>query len=535
MNRDPADHGPFCSFSNDRIDSSTTFTSDREQEKRMREIIYHDELQELKVHAVELPEITGPLEDSEASYSFNAARRQVVPMDLEKYGYVEEEFIVSGYANVYEYHDVGLYPKIRCENGRYTTRILVRRPKDPLKQSDFAVLEIFNYAGPERAFAGWGFCGEYMLSRGDVWVGITIKQNAVNGLKQFDPKRYGDLGFPNPVPKEKRRPVYSMIGRTPGEDAQNYESGLAYDAMGQVAALLKSRDSRNPLFRNGVSRKPAKYVIGMGASGCDLSLYAAALQPFLTTDGTHPCFDGFHIHMTGYPGSISNGETRFEACDDRCKIMTNVPLVWTQTMGDMRGGGVHPSYSYMYRWPDSDLPGRQHRQYEIAAAPLGLLCDRACTPCDEDVERYTGKPTGKKETLEEDGEILFFYVLRAVLDALKKWIRDGVPAPKSQYLEMKGEYPDADFVLDEHGNPKGGVRSPYVDVPVKTYTWIDDFSIFNQITPFSDEKLKSLYGSREEYLKKVIISTMKMVADGYLLAEDAPSILFDLMKVRIPE
>ena len=220
----------------------------------MREIIYHEELKELKPYAVELPEVTGPLPDTEESYSFNAARRQNCPVDLEKYGYVEEEFIISGYANVYEYHDVGLYPKIRCENGPYTTRILVRRPKDPLRQSDFAILEIFNYAGPDKAFAGWGFCGEYMLSRGDVWVGITIKQNAVEGLKRFDPKRYGTLGFPNPVPKDRRRPVLTIMGTPAGAAAGEYESGLAYDAMGQAAALLKAKDPKNPLFRTGISR-----------------------------------------------------------------------------------------------------------------------------------------------------------------------------------------------------------------------------------------------------------------------------------------
>jgi len=500
----------------------------------MRKPIYHEELQDAAVYKVELPEVTGPLENTETSYPFNAAARQNKPFDLAAHGYVEEEFIISGYSNVYEYHDVGLYPKIRCENGRYTTRILVRRPADPLKQSDFAVLEIFNYAGAERAFACWGFCDEYLVSRGDVWVGITIKQNAIDGLKRFDPERYKDLGFPNPVPEDKRRPFTSMFGPA-SPDAGNYESGLAYDAMSQVAALLKARDPANPLFRGGPSRKPAKYVIGMGASGCDLSLYAAALQPFATTDGVRPCFDGFHIHMTGYPGNISNGETRFEACDDRCKIMTNVPLVWTQTMGDMRGGGVHPSYSYMYRWPDSDLPGRQHRQYEIAGAPLGLVMDMECGACDEDVEKYTGKPVDKRKDPDPDYEIPFLYIMRAVLDHLKKWIRDGVPAPPSRYIEMQGEYPDADFVLDEHGNPIGGVRSPYVDVPTKTYTWIDDFTVFNEIEPFSAEKLKQLYPTRKEYFEKCVYSTMKMIEEGFLLAEDAPKILFDVLKVEIPE
>ena len=115
----------------------------------------------------------------------------------QKYGYVEEEYPISGYANVYEYHDVGLYPKIRCQDGSYCTRIpWYCRPRDPHKQSDFAILELLITPGAERAFAGWGYCAEYMLSRGDVWVGITIRQNAVDNLKKFDAVRYAALVSP---------------------------------------------------------------------------------------------------------------------------------------------------------------------------------------------------------------------------------------------------------------------------------------------------------------------------------------------------
>ncbi len=500
----------------------------------MRNPVYYEELKEMVKVPVSLPEVRGPLPNTNTSYPFNAANRQQRPFDLSGYGYLEEEYIVRGYANVYEYHDVGICPKIRCEDGRYCTRILVRRPCDPCRQSDFAILEVFNYAGAERAFAGWGYCGEYMCSRGDVWVGITIKQSAIDKLKNFDAERYGALGFPNPVPRGKRRAGNVMMGAANNENADEYENGLAYDALSQVAALLKAKVPQNPLYRDGMSGKAARYVIGMGASGCDLSLYAAALQPFATTDGKEPCFDGFHIHMTGYLGFISNGETRFEADDDRCKIMTNVPLVWTQTMGDMRGGGVHPSYSYMYRWPDSDLPGRQHRQYEIAGAALGMDWDMSVCPCPEDLEKCGLE--GKEYSLEsKEGEIPFHLVIRAVLDHLKRWIREGVPAPGSAYIEMEGEYPDADFVLDEHGNPKGGVRSPYVDVPACTYTWRDDpGAVRNIITPFTKEKLKELYPSHEDYLRKVVAATMKMVERGFLLPEDTASVILEAMDAKIP-
>lgn len=501
----------------------------------MRQPVYYEQLKEIQRIPTALPKVEGPLPRTAESYPFNAADRQQKPFDLAEYGYVEEEYIIRGYANVYEYHDVGLYPKIRCSDGSYCTRILVRRPSDPCRQSGFAVLEIFNYAGAERAFAGWGYCGEYLLSRGDVWVGITIKQSAIEKLKRFDPVRYASLGFPNPIPREKRKRGGSIPGIPDTEEALDYENGLAYDAMSQTAALLKAKTKQNPLFGKSPFGKAAKYVIGMGASGCDLSLYAAALQPFAVTEENTPCFDGFHIHMTGYPGFISNGETRFEANDDRCRIMTNVPLVWTQTMGDMRGGGVHPSYSHMYRWPDSDLPGRQHRQYEIAGAALGMDWDMAVCPCAEDLER-AGEKAEEYCLARPAGEIPFHYCIRAVLDHLKRWIQYGVPAPASAYLEMTGEYPDADFVLDEHGNPRGGVRSPYVDVPAYTYTWRDSpGNMRNEIIPFPPEKLKALYPSHEEYVRKVVKAAMEMAGAGFLLPQDAASVILEAMEAEIPE
>jgi len=497
----------------------------------MREPIYHETLQDVIVRPVELPEVTY-LETTETSYPFNAAARQEAPIDITKYGYVEEEFIVSGYANVYEYHDVGLLPKIRCENGRYCTRILVRRPANPEKQSGFAILEVFNYAGAENAFAGWGYCHDYMMSRGDVWVGITIKQNAIERLKKFDPERYGALGFPNPVPADKRRKsAFPSLGGG-GNDTEN---GLVYDAMSQVAALLKTAVPSNPLFRKGRGSKIAKYVLGMGASGCDVSLYAAALQNISVMEGGKPCFDGFHIHMTGYPGSISNGETRFDADDDRCKIMTNVPLVWTQTMGDMRGGGIHPSYSYMYRWPDSDLPGRQHRQYEIAGASLGGNQEAGFRPCLADIFRSTGVEE-KAPDLGPDEEIPFYYVVRAVLDALKKWVAEGIPAPKSAYVEMAGEYPDADFVTNDLGNPLGGVRLPQIEVPTKTYVYLDDpCTGRNTITHFTPEKIRELYPTHADYFEKVVKCVVKLLEDRYILPEDAGKLITEAYEAKIPE
>ena len=50
-----------------------------------------------------LPTVVGPLPVSADSYPFGAAAHELVPEDLSKVGYVEEEYLVSGTANVYSW------------------------------------------------------------------------------------------------------------------------------------------------------------------------------------------------------------------------------------------------------------------------------------------------------------------------------------------------------------------------------------------------------------------------------------------------
>jgi hypothetical protein len=50
--------------------------------------------------AVPIPTVTGPLPSSEASHPFGAAAYQLIPEDLSKTGYVEEEYLVSGLATL---------------------------------------------------------------------------------------------------------------------------------------------------------------------------------------------------------------------------------------------------------------------------------------------------------------------------------------------------------------------------------------------------------------------------------------------------
>src|SRR5262245_41068095 len=69
----------------------------------------------------------GPVPVSATSYPFGAADHTRVPADLRTDGYVEEEFFLSGDANVYDWPGPGP-AVVRTAGAPYTTRVLIRRP-----------------------------------------------------------------------------------------------------------------------------------------------------------------------------------------------------------------------------------------------------------------------------------------------------------------------------------------------------------------------------------------------------------------------
>ena len=63
-------------------------------------------------------------------------------------------------------------------------------------------------------------------------------------------------------------------------------------------------------------------------------------------------------------------------------------------------------------------------------------------------------------------DIQLSYYINGALEMLHQWAANGTLPPASSLIE-RDEAGNA--VLDEHGNGVGGVRSPYVVVPLATY------------------------------------------------------------------
>ena len=111
-----------------------------------------------------VPKVTGPLPVSATSYPFGAADHQEVPQDLHKIGYVEEEYLASGKANVYSWPAPGR-AVVRTPDAPYTTRVLVRRPANPSRFSGTVIVEILN---PSNAFdlnIGWALAQRQIVAR----------------------------------------------------------------------------------------------------------------------------------------------------------------------------------------------------------------------------------------------------------------------------------------------------------------------------------------------------------------------------------
>src|ERR1700721_3160550 len=81
----------------------------------------------LCAQAVMVPKSTGPIPVTADSAPFLAAANNLEPIDLSKFGYVEEEFILSGKANVYDWAADGTVT-IKPPNVPYANRIMLRRP-----------------------------------------------------------------------------------------------------------------------------------------------------------------------------------------------------------------------------------------------------------------------------------------------------------------------------------------------------------------------------------------------------------------------
>jgi len=461
--------------------------------------------------AVAMPHVTGPIPTTADSRPFMAAARAQQVVDLAKAGYVEEEFFVSGDASVYDWNGDGSLT-IKISGASYTTRVLVRRPIDPSHFSGAVVVEPMNNARVYDWAFIWAYLYEQLLSRGDVWIGVTHLPAAMTALQRFDANRYAPLAMKNPSPEER-------CGR--GGAASDSEEGLRWDMFSQLGAALKSGDS--PLLGGfTVSRVYAASHYG------ELATYVNAVHPHARLAGGRPVYDGYLIKANEDPLRIRRCAAAPAEGDAR-QITRNVdvPVIRMIAQGDVLD-------TFTRRRDDSDAPGDRFRLYEVAGAPhMDSIFYRHMPVIDDQVAAgqigYLWHwPLAYR--CDPDLPLLESPIMRDATNAayanLDRWVRDGRPAPRAARIAVRdGGTPQAAFVNDANGNVGGGVRSVYLDVPTATYhvsrTGPMTCRSLGYKTPFEWPRLEALHGSAKRYAARVLEAADRLVQERWLTDADA--------------
>jgi hypothetical protein len=479
--------------------------------------------------ATPLPQVSGPLPVSATSYPFGAADHTAAPEDLRKVGYVEDEYLVSGKANVYDWPATGP-ATVRTPDAPYTTRMLVRRPAKGHHFSGNVVVEMLNPSNRFDLNIGWAMAHRQIVHNGDAWVGITAKPIDVVALKNFDPVRYGSLSFANPVPlddpKNCANPVTSVD--PPQFRSRTTEDGLVWDIYSQVGAWLRSGARSNPL----ANRVEHAYGFGYSQTGGYLVDYINAINPRVVQTDGRPIYDGYIVAVAGgaFVGAVPLNQCQAAppANDPRRQFSNvGVPVMRIMSQSDYLAG-------ILARRPDSDVPSDRYRHYEMAGAGHATPDELEFSAAPGDIVKagQDVPPMSCNEGPRSRFPSRIFF--DAALRNLDDWVRHGIAPPHGDLIQVA----NGAGVVDEFGNVVGGLRSPYLDVPTSTWfgnsTGASFCSIAGHEVPFDSARLRELYPSHGRYVAAVVRDTARLVAGRYVTAYDGLDLIREAAQAPVP-
>jgi hypothetical protein len=429
--------------------------------------------------------------------------------DLTALGYVEAEFALSGNADSYRIAGE------RTADGRwtaepgnpepYTTRVLVRRPADGTEFSGTVVVEWMNVSGGVDAPPIWMMTHTHLVRRRHAWVGVTAQRAGIEGGGLVDngmhlKKLFGDR--------------YAILSH-PGD-------AWSYDIFSQAGNEVRRGGPLGPLA--------AERLIAAGHSQS-----AAFLTTYLNAvDAQAQVFDAFAVHGRLANGSPLDGSpfrpppqgAQAAGIAERIRPDLRAPVIVLQTETDqaLLGGGqiVQPDGDLLRNW---ELAGAAHGDTYLLIAsgqddgtlPAGRLAG-LIRPTDD-------IPFLGKTELPINSGLQHRYVAAAGLDHLNAWAAGGAAPPAAPRLELT---PDGlDYARDALGVARGGIRTPWTDVPAAVLSGVGQtgpnlFSfLFGVTRPFSAAQLAALYpGGRAQYLTRFEESLGAAIAAGFLLADD---------------
>jgi hypothetical protein len=424
--------------------------------------------------------------------------------DLAQFGYVQEEFFVSGtasaYTNVGELGPDGLWTVVPGGSAAYATRILVNRPARSRHFDGTVFVEWLNVSAGLEASPDWTLAHTELIRRGSAWVGVSAQYAGIEGgdglvglslpLKAVNPVRYGLLHHPG--------------------------DSFSYDLFSQVGRALRDPTGAAPL---GGLRARRIVAVGESQSAFRLVTYIDAVHPLAGV------YDGFFVHSRGAFGAPLSQDPQPDipvpgATWIRADVDVPVLTLETETDLTLLGyfGARQPDGEHFRLW---EVAGTAHADTYLLAtgnADLGFspgVVDLVITSSPVPGVITCGVPVNSGPQ---------HFVVKAALAALDRWVRRGVPPRSAPRLEVDPGPPVA-IVRDELGNALGGIRTPQVDAPLAAFAGEQAGPALCRLagatSPFDEATLAELYPSRRAFVGPFRESLRRALRRGWILPADA--------------
>lgn len=479
---------------------------------------------------------TGPIPTGPGSVPWGSAMdggaREAL---MQHYDYVEEEYFLSGTANVYgpganlpegarpsplEYPNfVKPLAKPVRSGVPYTTRATFLRPREMERFSGIV------HMIPLHNLDGTSYVEKNLMRGGDIWIGLEVcggtrfgveerPSGGVANLLRFNPKRYEGLSLPSGEPEDWPD---LQPGRL-GDAFRNLDFGKRDGAHGDVHAIFRQEISRSyaqapdimtdaaSLIRKGGAASPldGHEVLRIFTSG--RSGQSTILQPYVdyhhaaaTERNGHVPYDGYMIRVGSMPESRPKGAV----------------LVLVQSEAEAQD----MSAGYIAQFADTDDP--MFRYYEIPGVGHGLTSRPNVSLNIGEVvpEGVQGISDVGGETSYQPYDKISLPVIWGMWAAMAEWLDDGVPMPRAGRIERD---PAGGLVRDEFGNAKGGIRLPWMDHPDARYVGVisENNPLEGGMMPFSEARMKELYGSEQAWLGLLERQLRQMAKDRWIAEED---------------
>ena len=433
-------------------------------------------------------EVVGPLPEA-GSLPFRSARNRSssLHVDLAALGYVEEEFFLTGRADV-----CGIDGEVVEPDAPFTTRLLVRRPHRDF--SGTVVLEPFHVLAEDTP--SWTSGYRHHVFGRDAWVGVTVNAGqaspggmpgGVPMLKESDPQRYDRLDLRAlPAPALETRPSdpipfdpEAMRRRLTAATPQGHAIvAQAAAALRDPGSGLLGREAATVVYASGWSQTGLFWRNYLDHGHHDRAGAAHGRSPV----------DAYLINVAPAPERRPADAVVWHVLSESEVVGTlNPPMVAVEDSDDgprARGYEVPGSFHY---W---------HLSRRMASVPV-----RPDHP-----DPHNDRP--------------WYLVTHALLARLDAWVRDGVTPPRAPRI-ARDTTADDGVARDEVGNACGGLRTPWVDVPDARYLPRCTCNpAVGAMQPFTEEALIHRHGSRAEHRRRFSTRAEELAADGWLLERD---------------